>query len=532
PQIKRGATSYLGLVRTQQIYGKVEVPHGFPGYYYPFPGDWYAALDMKDAYFHIAVYPPHRRFLRFVVDQRHFQFAVLPFGLSTAPRVFMKCMAVVAAALRRWRIQVFPYLDDWLIRGNSSSQVQSQVQTAKSMFNQLDLLLNVEKSTLEPTQRLDFIGAVLDSTLVRAFLPEAKRSCNHHTRPSELPNLDSSKLPQPAWSHGVLHIRDYTRQIMPPSVPGMALVSISSTQRQHGCRIEGAIAGPSLPRLVAGSQEGAGRGAISCTTALPSRHHRCVIPRLVGPPERSSDTGPVVGSGISPPHQPQGAAGSAPCLPSLFQAPSGSLCRSPHGQHNGHVLYQQARGGTFVPTLARSHTVVGVLHSPLHPPGGLLSPRGSEHLGGPPQQILPGTRVIHSPGCYPLCLPEVGISPHRPVRDSRELEVPRVLLAPGTLPRLPDGRFSPALDRPPVLCLSTFAAGPQGPAQVTQGQGPPNPDRPGVAQAVLVHHSLLELSVTAPITLPLWPDLITQEHSRLRHPDLQSLHLTACLLHG
>ncbi|KAM7173925.1 uncharacterized protein RBU57_004199 [Macrochelys suwanniensis] len=83
PQIKRRATSYPGLARTQQIYGKVEVPHGFPGYYYPFPGDWYAALDMKDAYFHIAVYPPHRRFLRFVVDQRHFSSPSFP---SAYPR--------------------------------------------------------------------------------------------------------------------------------------------------------------------------------------------------------------------------------------------------------------------------------------------------------------------------------------------------------------------------------------------------------------------------------------------------------------
>ncbi|KAG6937400.1 ORF 3, partial [Chelydra serpentina] len=137
-------------------------------------GDWYAALNMKDAYFHIAIYPPHRRFLRFVVGQRHFQFTVLSFGLSTTPRVFTKCMAVVAAALRRQRVQVFPYLDDWLIRGNSSSQVQSHIRTAMGMFKRLGLLLNVEKSTLEPTQRLDFIGAVLDSTLARAFLPEAR----------------------------------------------------------------------------------------------------------------------------------------------------------------------------------------------------------------------------------------------------------------------------------------------------------------------------------------------------------------------
>ncbi|KAG6937621.1 ORF I polyprotein, partial [Chelydra serpentina] len=49
------------------------------------PGDWYAALDMKDAYFHISITPAHRRFLRFVVCKTHYQFTALPFGLCTAP---------------------------------------------------------------------------------------------------------------------------------------------------------------------------------------------------------------------------------------------------------------------------------------------------------------------------------------------------------------------------------------------------------------------------------------------------------------
>ncbi|KAG6936528.1 ORF V, partial [Chelydra serpentina] len=127
PQVEGGVTSHPSPSRTQQIHGKVEVPNAFPGDYYPLTGDWYAALDMKDAYFHIAIYPPQRHFLRFVVNQQHFQFTVLPFGLSTAPRVFTKCMAVVAASLCQRRNQVFPYLDDWLFRSSSSSQVQSHV---------------------------------------------------------------------------------------------------------------------------------------------------------------------------------------------------------------------------------------------------------------------------------------------------------------------------------------------------------------------------------------------------------------------
>lgn len=35
------------------------------------PGDWYATLDLKDAYFHISILPNHRKFLSFVVNQVH-----------------------------------------------------------------------------------------------------------------------------------------------------------------------------------------------------------------------------------------------------------------------------------------------------------------------------------------------------------------------------------------------------------------------------------------------------------------------------
>ncbi|XP_043377152.1 uncharacterized protein LOC122461465 [Chelonia mydas] len=92
------------------------------------PGDWYATLDMKDAYFHIAIFPAHRWFLRFTVGREHYQFAVLPFGLAAAARVFTKCMAVVAAFLQRQRIRVYPYLDDWLLVGQSKVEVWGHVE--------------------------------------------------------------------------------------------------------------------------------------------------------------------------------------------------------------------------------------------------------------------------------------------------------------------------------------------------------------------------------------------------------------------
>ncbi|KAG6931390.1 hypothetical protein G0U57_001825 [Chelydra serpentina] len=90
-------------------------------------GDWHVALDLKGPHFHRERFQGHRRFLQFTVGPDRYQFVVLPFGLATAPRVFAKCMSVVAAYLRRRGIQISPYLNDWLVKGCSRSQVQRDV---------------------------------------------------------------------------------------------------------------------------------------------------------------------------------------------------------------------------------------------------------------------------------------------------------------------------------------------------------------------------------------------------------------------
>ncbi|KAI2653814.1 ORF V: Enzymatic polyprotein [Labeo rohita] len=54
------------------------------------PQDWFAAIDLKDAYFHVSILPRHRPFLRFAFEGRAYQYKVLPFGLSLSPRDFCK----------------------------------------------------------------------------------------------------------------------------------------------------------------------------------------------------------------------------------------------------------------------------------------------------------------------------------------------------------------------------------------------------------------------------------------------------------
>lgn len=58
-------------------------------------GDWFATIDLKDAYFQIPIWQGHWRFLRFGFEGRIFEFRVLPFGISLAPHTFTRCMDAV-----------------------------------------------------------------------------------------------------------------------------------------------------------------------------------------------------------------------------------------------------------------------------------------------------------------------------------------------------------------------------------------------------------------------------------------------------
>ena len=78
-------------------------------------GQWLTSLDLKDAYFRIGIDPADRRYLRFCHNGTAWQFTVLPFGLSTSPRVFTKILKPVLAFAHLHRVKLHMYLDDWLL---------------------------------------------------------------------------------------------------------------------------------------------------------------------------------------------------------------------------------------------------------------------------------------------------------------------------------------------------------------------------------------------------------------------------------
>lgn len=125
-------------------------------------GEYVTSIDLKDAYFHVPIHLRDRKFLRFAVEGEVFEFQVLPFGLSTAPRVFTRVVRALVAYLRKRGIKMFAYLDDWLLVNKSPQRLLEQTRLVLKICEELGLLVNDDKSDLEPTQSPVYLGAFLD----------------------------------------------------------------------------------------------------------------------------------------------------------------------------------------------------------------------------------------------------------------------------------------------------------------------------------------------------------------------------------
>lgn len=137
-------------------------------------GDWIVKLDLKDAYTTVPMYEGHQDFLCFLWKTKMFRFSCLPFGLSSAPRCFTKIMRVVVTFLRRRGIRLIIYLDDFLIMNVSRDKLLEDINIVLVTLKALGFLINLSKSVLTPSKRLEYLGVMLDTESLQFSLPVEK----------------------------------------------------------------------------------------------------------------------------------------------------------------------------------------------------------------------------------------------------------------------------------------------------------------------------------------------------------------------
>ena len=137
-------------------------------------GDYMVKIDLKDAYLTVPIWQNHQKYLRFLWRDSLLEFACLPFGLASAPRVFTKLLKPVLSILRQRGIRLIVYLDDILLMAPSVEQVLQHAASTLNLLEGLGFTVNYLKSVLVPSQQMEFLGSLVNSLDLSLSLPRDK----------------------------------------------------------------------------------------------------------------------------------------------------------------------------------------------------------------------------------------------------------------------------------------------------------------------------------------------------------------------
>ena len=135
---------------------------------------WFAKCDLKDAFYSVAIATQYRKYLKFEWEGELYEFTCLPNGLSTASRIFTKVLKPVFAALRKIGHSNVAYIDDSLLLSDSYEQCVMNIKDTMKLIDSVGLTTHPEKSIIEPTQCIEFVGFLLNSVEMTVQLAPRK----------------------------------------------------------------------------------------------------------------------------------------------------------------------------------------------------------------------------------------------------------------------------------------------------------------------------------------------------------------------
>ena len=119
---------------------------------------WVSTIDLEDAFYHLKAREKDRKYLRFMIGDRIYEFTSLPMGLTSSPRLFSELVRFLAGIFRKSGIINVIYLDDLLIVADTQEKCRTQTLEVVCTLKKLGFMINEKKSVTEPSQKVLFLG--------------------------------------------------------------------------------------------------------------------------------------------------------------------------------------------------------------------------------------------------------------------------------------------------------------------------------------------------------------------------------------
>lgn len=148
------------------------------------PNDKLVTIDIKDGFHHIPVSLDSQKYLGIQFNGKFYKWTKLPFGLKVSPYFFCKTIRPIISYFRSLGVRITVYVDDFLLSADSVDICSSR-DFVLSVFENLGIRTNFEKSNLEPKTRTEYIGYVIDTVNldnnVWIFIPKKRITKLRHS---------------------------------------------------------------------------------------------------------------------------------------------------------------------------------------------------------------------------------------------------------------------------------------------------------------------------------------------------------------
>ncbi|MEG0619454.1 MAG: reverse transcriptase domain-containing protein, partial [Bacilli bacterium] len=123
---------------------------------------WFTQLDLNSGYYQIELEEESKQYTAFVINNEHYEFNRMPFGLSDAPRTFQKAMNRLLGHLTFVKI----YLDDILIHSETEEDHFNHVKTVLETLKLSNLTINKDKSSFFKNS-VEYLGFVINKDVIK-----------------------------------------------------------------------------------------------------------------------------------------------------------------------------------------------------------------------------------------------------------------------------------------------------------------------------------------------------------------------------
>ena len=138
--------------------------------------DFGMLIDLKDAYLTLGLHPAQRKYCRFrSPDGKRYQWKVVSFGTSEAPKICTKIMKPLVQILKSLGIRCLIYIDDILILDQNKYRLAAAMALAMELFqSEVGLQLKISKGQLCPSQVFQCLGIIWNTGTMKCSIPDKR----------------------------------------------------------------------------------------------------------------------------------------------------------------------------------------------------------------------------------------------------------------------------------------------------------------------------------------------------------------------